>query len=136
LQPTQIFDIGSFLASLSDKIINDKGFKALSDAIVELQEVLNETPLTKIIFKGHSFYNNQQSIPHYETTGSNYTQIANIAVLFPINKINSDLLNCIFDENNYGRSAAENSQDIPTFLTSSSYAKVINKIHNLPPMGM
>jgi hypothetical protein len=134
LPPVQIFDLGSFLASLAEKINDKVNFKDLSDAIAEFQKTLKQSPLPKIPFIGDSFYNNNREIIHYETTGSNHEKIANIGLLFPINNTNSEMLNEIYVEEKYRSMDPKDRYLIPNFLKSESYAKVVNKIHQLPPM--
>jgi len=131
LKSIQIFDLGSFLASLSDKIKNADDYPGLANAIAELQKTLHESALSRVIFTGVDFYKSESDIIHYDSRESNFNKIADVGLLFPINKTGSDLLNLI-----YNKKKPKDKYSKPDFLKSKSYAMVVNKIHSLVPMNL
>ncbi|MBS1511138.1 MAG: hypothetical protein JST86_09870 [Bacteroidetes bacterium] len=137
LNSIQIFDLGSFMGSLQEKVSEKTRFKALRDAISEIQVCLNENAGKTVVFTGNSFYKSGSGLTHYDTFGDNQTHIANVGILFPIKQPVSNILNPMFNEDNYNNNQHSNSEyTTPAFLTSKAYASVLNKIHALIPMDM
>ncbi len=138
LRPIQIFDLGSFAASVSDKIINIERYQALKTAIDKLQDTLQSNMVNNILFIGKNFYNSEHEIPHYDTKPVNHDKIMNVGILFPINRPNpkDKVFTDVYDEKNYLPDVQDINNRPPTFLMSTSYAKVVNRIHKLIPMGL
>lgn len=124
LNSIHIIDLGVFLESLKNNINNNyKELNAIIPFISGLQEVIINNS-KQYLFEGENFYNN--GISHKEDEPDYKKHISNIAIMFPFRKFHSNLLEELFDPQNYKPSL--NREFIPEFLSNDKYCQVINKI--------
>jgi hypothetical protein len=123
-------DLGIFLKFFSETI--KSSYKKYSTLLPLIENLQNELTLqsSQYVFEGTNFYSSSHL--YLESNPGYKKYISNTSLLFPFRIFQSDLIDAIYNEDNYLDVVTHKKCNIPTFLNTTNYAQVIRKLLKLP----